>query len=305
MHIYPITVSQLSTARDRVKSGLSYEILVSWRFVSQDLPGSIVPALLFLIAAWRNQAASLEALLLGLIYGAILFFLYAYTFCVSNQMTGVEEDRLNNPERPLAAGLISDRGARQRLLASMALYTFCGWQFGVLEWVFLWQLVTVLYNFGGWSRHWFTKNLSMALGSMAQLACAWQLIAPITADARQWVILLSFVVFAIIAVQDLRDIEGDRAVGRRTLPLVWGETVTRALLTVGFSALPVLLSDWLLAAGGGFTLPVLVCSISLATLSWMIAVRVSLYRTPQADHRTYVLFTVIYCAILASAATVL
>jgi 4-hydroxybenzoate polyprenyltransferase len=304
MHISPITSSKISTARDRVKSSLVYEIAVSWRFVSQDLPGSIVPALLFLIAAWRNQAASLDDLLRGVLYGAILFFLYAYTFCVSNQMVGVEEDRLNNPERPLAAGLISDRGARQRLLISMALYTFCGWQFGVLEWVFLWQLVTLLYNFGGWSRHWFTKNLSMALGSLAQLACAWQLIGPITGDARRWVILLSFVVFAIIAVQDLRDIEGDRESGRRTLPLVWGEKMTRTLLTIGFSALPVLLADWLLLAGG-WTLAVVLCSIGLATLSWMIAARISLYRTPQADHRTYMLFTVIYCAILGSVAIVL
>jgi 4-hydroxybenzoate polyprenyltransferase len=300
----PITSSQLSTASNRFKSSVVYEISVSWRFVSQDLPGSIVPALLFLIAAWRNQAGSLDDLLRGMLYGAILFFLYAYTFCVSNQMVGVEEDRRNNPERPLAAGLISNRGARQRLLASMALYTFCGWQFGVLEWVFLWQLVTVLYNFGGWSRHWFTKNLSMALGSLAQLACAWQLIGPITADARRWVILLSFVVFAIIAVQDLRDIAGDRESGRRTLPLVWGEKMTRMLLTIGFSALPVLLADWLLLAGG-WTLAVVLCSIGLATLSWMIAARISLYRTPRADHRTYMLFTVIYCAILGSVAIVL
>lgn len=299
MHSYPIKATWISMAGARVKSSLLYEISVSWQFVARDLPGSIVPALFFMIASWRSHAGALSELLLGIISGAILFWLYAYTFCVSNQIAGVEEDRLNKPDRPLVTGLISYRGAQQRWLASMVLYAFCGWQFGVLEWVFLWQLVTILYNFGGWSTHWLTKNLSMALGSLAQLACAWQLIAPITPDSRRWVILLSFVVFAIIAVQDLRDIAGDRVGGRRTLPLVWGETLTRALLTVGFGALPVLLVNWMLQLEG-YTLAVLICGTCLALLSWIIAARVSLYRTPQADHRTYTLFTLIYCAILAS-----
>lgn len=299
MHSYPLKAGWFSTAGARVKSSVVYEISVSWQFVARDLPGSVVPALFFMIAAWRSQAAPLNDLILGLIYGAILFWLYAYTFCVSNQIAGIEEDRLNKPDRPLVTGLISYRGAQQRWLASMVLYALCGWQFGVLEWVFLWQLVTMLYNFGGWSSHWLTKNLSMALGSLAQLACAWQLIEPITPEARRWVILLSFVVFAIIAVQDLRDIAGDRAAGRRTLPLVWGETLTRALLTIGFSGLPVLLVNWMLRLQG-YTLAVLICGASLAVLSWIIAARISLYRTPQADHQTYTLFTLIYCAILAS-----
>lgn len=298
MHSYSVTANRISMAGARVKSSLLYEISVSWQFVARDLPGSIVPALFFMIAAWRSQPAALTALLQGLICGAILFWLYAYTFCVSNQIAGIEEDRLNKPDRPLVTGVISYRGAQQRWLASMVLYALCGWQFGVLEWVFLWQLVTMLYNFGGWSTHWLTKNLSMSFGSLAQLACAWQLITPITPEARRWVILLSFVVFAIIAVQDLRDIAGDRVGGRRTLPLVWGETLTRTLLTIGFGGLPVLLVNWMLQLAG-YSFAVLVCGTCLALLSWIIAARVSLYRTPEADHRTYTLFTLIYCAILA------
>lgn len=304
MHIYPITTNQILTARNRVKSSLLYEISVSWQFVSRDLPGSIVPALLFLIAAWRNQSSSLNDLWVGLLQGALLFWFYAYTFCVSNQIAGIEEDRLNKPDRPLVTGLISYQGAQVRLVISMVLYTICGWLFGVLEWVLLWQFVTVLYNFAGGSKLWFTKNLSMAFGSLAQLACAWQLIGPITAEARSWVLLLSCVVFAIIAVQDLRDIAGDRAIGRRTLPLVLGETLTRAVLTLGFGVLPVVLVNWLLQANGR-TPAVLVCSVVLTGLSWIIAVRTSIYRTPKADHRTYMLFTLIYCAILASTTVVM
>lgn len=276
------------------------EMAVSWQFISGDVSAAVVPPLIFIIAAWHSQAASFSQLLWTLAQGSLLFFLYIYTFCVSNQLAGLAEDRLNKPHRPLVAGRVSVRGAQWRWLIAMALYALLGWWLGVLEWVILWQIVLVLHNFGTWAKHWFTKNFSMLLGTLAQLAAAWQLVAPITPDAWRWISMLSLMVFSLATLQDLRDIAGDRISNRRTLPIVWGEKPTRYLLTLGFSMLPLFLYRWLLLpAGDG--LVVMLCGLVLAALCWLIAARIVLCRSQRADHETYLLFTYTYCAILSTA----
>ncbi len=68
------------------------------------------------------------------------------------------------------------QGTWVRWIVTMVLFNLVGWWFGVLEWVILWQICTLLHNFGGWSQHWFGKSLIMMLGTIAQLAQqAWQL----------------------------------------------------------------------------------------------------------------------------------
>lgn len=296
MQLYLRTTYPLWT---RWFSVLWQEARLSWGFIAGDLSSAFVPPLLFMIAAGRAQVVGIDHLVLALVRGGLLFALYTYTFVLSNQINGVQEDVINKPFRPLAAGIVTLQGVQTRWLISMLLYTGLGWCFGVLEWVLLWQSVTLLHNFYGGSSHWLTKNFLMALGIIAQLACAWQLVAPITLMAWYWIVLMSVVIFAVIALQDLRDIRGDRAIGRHTLPLELGETRTRGLLAVDFAVLPVGLHIWLLAPGG-ITSASLLCSLLLAALSWTIAARVWLYRTPHADHQTYMLFTYTYCAILCS-----
>lgn len=283
---------------------LRQEALLSWSFIAGDLSSAFVPPLLFMLAASRDQAVSIDQLVLALARGTLLFVLYTYTFVVANQINGVQEDLINKPFRPLAAGIVTLQGVQVRWLISMVLYTGLGWWFGVLEWVLLWQSITLLHNFYGWSVHWLSKNFLMALGIVAQLACAWQLIAPITVVAWSWIMLMSIVIFALIALQDLRDIPGDRATGRHTLPLALGELRTRALLALGFAVLPLVLHVCLIAPDG-LTTTSLLYSLVLAVFSWTIAVRVWLYRTPDADHQTYMFFTYTYCAILASSIVVL
>lgn len=284
--------------------GLRQELLLSWRFIARDVSSAVIPPLLFIIAAWRVQPVRFEEFLSAAVRGGVLFALYIYTFCLSNQIGGVEEDRLNKPDRPLAAGLTSVQDAQVRWVSSMLLYALMGWSFNVLEWVLMWQAVSTLHNFYGWSQHWFTKNLTMALGIIAQLACAWQLIGPVTPDAWRWILLISLVIFTLVSLQDLRDIAGDRLSGRRTLPLVMGELPARVVLALGFAVLPLVLDAWLLAPVDDQPI-VQVYRLVLTLSSWLVAARVWLLRTPAADHRTYMFFTYIYCAILTGAIFVL
>jgi 4-hydroxybenzoate polyprenyltransferase len=196
------------------------------------------------------------------------------------------------------------RGASLRWLISMVLFAVVGAWLGVLEYALLWQLIIVVHNVVRGARNWVVKNLSMSLGIVVQLAAAWQMVTPLTPDAWRWILLPASVIFPLIPVQDLRDMEGDRAVGRRTFPLVFGARVTRVLLCVCFGLLP-LAVHWTLMAPAGASSCVWLCDSALAIGALWIGARVLLLRSRGADHRTYMLFTYWYCLLLVSAVVVL
>ena len=283
---------------------IRHEAHVSWQFIAGDISSSVVPPMLFLIAACAGQPALFGPIFWSLARGLLYFWLFIYMFCLSNQIAGIAEDRINKPHRPLVRGLISYRGAWIRWAVVMLLFAFVGWWFDVLIWALLWEAAATLHNFGGWSRHWYTKNLVMSLGVYVQLAAAWQLVAPITPIIWLWIVLLSVAIFLVIAVQDLRDLDGDRDIGRHTFPLVFGETLTRVLLGLSFSVLPLAIHFGLmLSATMSWT--TILCDAVLAGFSLVIAWRVLCLRGPQADHRTYMFLTYWYCIVLGSAIIVL
>lgn len=280
--------------------GVIHEITLSWHFIAGDLSSTIVPALLFLGAAWNSQTVSTGELVRAVAYGLVYFWLYIYVFCLSNQLAGIEEDRVNKPHRPLVTGAVSYRGAQERWRLLMLIFAWVGSLLNVLHWTLLWQLVLVLHNFGGWSKRWYTKNLVMSLGVIAQLGAAWELVQPLTPLAWQWILVIAGVVFLLISVQDLRDLDGDRRIGRRTFPLVFGENQTRFFLAACFALLPVVVHRWLMQPAG-LSWILIVCDLALAALSLGISARLLRYRTARADHQTYLLFTYWYCLVLLSA----
>lgn len=280
------------------------EIHLSWQFISGDVSSAIVPALLFLLAAWQQQRLGVAGLPLALGQCLLYFWLYLWCFCLANQLVGVEEDRLNKPHRPLVTGAVSYTGALRRFGVAMALYSVVGLWLGVIPWLILWQILVLGNNFGGWTKPWLGKHLVMVLGIVAQLAAAWSITGPLTAVAWSWIGVMAGSHFILIAVQDLRDIAGDRVAGRRTLPLVIGERTTRWLLVAGFGLQPLLFHSLLVQpANGGW--PALLCSLLLALFSWTIALRIILRQSPAADHQTYLLYTYWYCATVAAAIVIL
>ena len=236
--------------------------------------------------------------------GAVFFLLYVLTFCLSNQLHGIEEDRINKPDRPLVRGEVSVAGAHARWVGYSVVFGAVGLASDCLPWALLWLGVTYIHNVLGWARYWFIKDLCMGLGIIAALVPAWEMVTPMTPTAWLWVLTLASSVFVLAPTQDLRDIEGDRLNHRRTLPLAMGETPTRIFLCVGFLVLSVT-THLLLMAPAFSQWSVRVCDALLVLLCVTIAARVVLLRTPRADHQTYMYFTAWYCMALASACIVL
>src|SRR5262249_9751622 len=140
---------------------------------------------------------------------ALYFWLYVYTFCLGNQLAGVAGDRIDKPDRPLPSGAVSPEGARRRWAGLTVAFLVVGGWFGVLPWTVLWVLAATMHNFGGWSRHWFTKNcVVMPLGTAAELASAWSFVGPLSSLAWRWVIVIPIIIGVTVSTQDFRDIEG-------------------------------------------------------------------------------------------------
>jgi 4-hydroxybenzoate polyprenyltransferase len=263
-----------------------------------------MPAMLFVIAAIHHAQPNTTETIMYIIRGLLYFFLYIYVFCISNQITGSEEDRLNKPLRPLPAGLVTVEGAKVRWYVGMALFTITGFLFGVFEWAVLWQISLLINNLTPLGKTWLYKHINITVGTGAMMAAAWQIVTPLTPIAIQWIVATSLLVFPLITIQDLRDIEGDAKVGRRTLPIVIGAWPTRILILVSF-----LLAPWIthvtMFAPLGLTLPGVLSEVGLTLTCVIVAIRTLLLRNKAADHRTYMVFTYWYCFLLASAILVL
>jgi len=275
------------------------ELHISYAFVRRDLSSAFVPAMLFTAAALASTPSPTAALV-ALGRAVPYFWLYTYTFCLSNQIVGLEEDRLNKPDRPIPRGLLSASEAMQRWVVASVVFTALAWWFGVATWSLLWQAVSIAHNFLYLSRSSILKCAFMSVGIVAQLAAAWALVTPLTQLAWTWILVIALVIFPTVSLQDLRDMAGDRRLGRRTLPLVVGEWPTRILLVACFAVLvPVAIYFVLLAPFGGVTAAV--CEVVTVALSLVIAARILLYRDPAADHATYLLYTGWYCVLLCCA----
>lgn len=281
------------------------EASLVYNVIRRDISSAVVPGLIFCVAAWNDSGRPASELVPSLLRSILYFLLYSFTFCLSNQIVGVEEDRINKPDRPLARGVVSIRGAWIRWFIAMGIYSLVGWWLGVLEWALLWQAVTIVHNVLRGARNWFIKNLSMGLGVLAALEAGWRMGAPMTQSAWQWIVFLSVSVFVLVPLQDLRDIEGDRGNQRNTFPMAIGMQATRVFLGIGFTALAVVTHVLLMQLAGSSGWVAWACDAAMGIVSLVIAGRVLLLRTPEADHTTYMLYTYWYCIALASAIVVL
>lgn len=280
------------------------ESYILWGVIRYDISTTIMPGLFFALAAWHTPIGVQQSFPFIVFKAVLYFLLYCLVFCLSNQIAGVEEDRHNKPERPLPQGLLSLKGAWVRWIVAMVLFTLVGWWLNVLVWTILWQVLLVLYNFGHWSRHYVTKNSVMCGGLIAQLAAAWQLVTPLTPQAWAWILVPALVMLTHVSLQDLRDVVGDRANQRRTFPLVVGWDRSRWFLAIAFAILP-LITHGVLFAPAGLHGAAVLCSSVLTGLCLVISWRLLRYTEPAAHHRTYMLFTYWYCALLASAIIIL
>ncbi|CAG8974185.1 hypothetical protein HYALB_00007348 [Hymenoscyphus albidus] len=116
---------------------------------------------------------------------------------------GIAEDAINKPWRPIPSGRIS------RYAASCLLYC-----------AFPAQKPPQRY----WNRLFLRRSRRDAYGNTSLLS---------TPKALCWLILRGLTIFLTVHTQDFRDMKGDKAQSRRTIPLVFSEMPARYSVVVG------------------------------------------------------------------------
>jgi 4-hydroxybenzoate polyprenyltransferase len=223
----------------------------------------------------------------------------AYGFEVCQQPMSVEEDRQNKPKRPIPAGMLSVQAAVRRcalswILSPLALIAAVsirasGWLVCCFAWICFCYV---------WPRpqHWFFKNLFTAVYQIFFVRLVDSLMmlhSPHPGSKLVLDVIYGLWVLATIHIQDFHDVEGDRKVGRKTLPLVLeGST----LVLVRHATAQFLVLFAILAAIFGYrnSESRIVLLFAALQLTGAIATSLRLFRTESLNEseRTYKLFYV-------------
>lgn len=290
----------------RLLSACLFEATLSWHFIRKDLSTTIIPGSIFMVvASFSHSIEDARIAPVSFAFGFVYFWLYIYSFCIANQLTGIEEDRINKPYRPLPSGLVSISGARIRWAIVSLLFCVTGACLGVARWAVLWVAVTIALTFVGLARLWWFKNpVAMSLGTIAQLAAAWEIVTPSSPNSWRWILATSVWAGLTVSIQDFRDTAGDRANHRRTLPVILGDTRARWIVALAWTPMPVLVHYALFGIAHPTPL-VMVCDALLAICHAIIIIRLLTLRTPKQDHTTYIAYTYLYCLVLLNGLVVL
>ncbi|KAI0313069.1 UbiA prenyltransferase family [Amylostereum chailletii] len=200
----------------------AYTAYTAFLFTKSDIKTTVIPVSFFAVAAapivnWSH-----------LPHVVFWIWLHVLQFDVSNQTMDPEEDGRNKRDRPLPSGRITLRSAR---ILRWALVPAC-WALSAcysLETIYAsvaLVTLTVIYDeLHAHAGHWTVRNTVNALG-FASFEVGATLVAgsnPHALDSTGILaVCISAGIFATtIHAQDFKDTDGDRAIGRRTVPIVY------------------------------------------------------------------------------------
>ncbi|KAF0445752.1 prenyltransferase UbiA [Gigaspora margarita] len=287
-----------------------------------DWSTAVIPPLLMTVGAFYMHFFSsvatstyyfsffeiIQKILLPRLFRVATYFLsFLISFNWFNQINDVEEDKLNKPFRPIPSGLVTVEGARYRLIAFNIFFPTISYLIGGLPLLIsalLWQAWFVTHKVFNLSANALCKNCFSAFGAWIMFVVTSNLIIGTEFNVSKWWLCkpcpfhLSVVIFVLftLQVQDFRDQKGDKLIGRKTLPLLIGDTICRWLtvLALILSALSLYGSarHFLLLPGSKkLNIPVptefIITEIALFVIILWTCVRLIKYRDSREDRCTY------------------
>lgn len=294
-----------SLARLRqLSSSLCYHMTTVYLTICNNIPDMVIGGFLFgTITSFAAPQLSMGPVLspTQLLAAAPRMLLWSWAnifmFCLHNQRQpgNIAEDALNKPWRPMVSGRLSPEQAVQLLyimhplclVISLCIGGFV--PYAVLTFFHVW------YNEFGAASDGILKSIFNGIG----VACFFA--GPLEVATRHsvlggnsaavaWVGLLVGLITTTSHIQDFRDMEGDRAAGRRTIPLVMDETAARVLAVAGVGCWTELACRFW---GAGWVQR----SAAWATAALLVA-NLMLDRTNPGDHRAWRLWSVWVTALI-------
>lgn len=281
-------------------NGLAYHIYSLWLFTASDIKTIVAPAFIFgvinALAASQYEIeldakVSAEAVYQRL--GLTLLWIWSnlLPFAINNQNSpeSIGEDSTNKPWRPLPSGRMTSQQAERLMVAlypsAIILSAFIG---ALRQSLGLVTLGVWYNNFGGGDTSCIVRNLINACGyvcftSGAMEVCLGSLL-PMRPKLGLWFGMIATIILTTVHLQDMHDQEGDNLRGRKTVPLVLGDSWSRWT-----AAIPLLFWGvacpwyWNIHAGG-----IVLCLVIAAT----IAARCLILRNVESDALTFKLWNI-------------
>lgn len=271
-----------------------FHLYTVWLFTRNDLKIIVIPETavgIFNALAGdlltTNSAPNLTAILFRLPQVILWNWLNLLVFNLANQRlpSSLLEDSVNKPWRPLPSNRISGNEARRLLLMLIPCGLILSIFLGGLKETAAMLILTWMYNdLGGADENYLLRNLInaggfMCHGSGATIIAAGSRDHVLRRDAYTWLAMIGGVIFTTLQVQDIPDMPGDAARGRRTLPLVHGEWIGRCSVAV-----PV--AFWTFACPAFWQLGYM-GHVLPAAVGSLVILRILTMRNVAADQTTY------------------
>jgi 4-hydroxybenzoate polyprenyltransferase len=211
-------------------------------------------------------------------------------FDISNQRlpSSIAEDAVNKPYRPITSKRITPESATNVLLYVIPTILLVSTYIGGLQGAVGIMIISHMYNeLGGANNNWLVRNILNAGGFSCFSHGAASIIMglrdyQVHDDIYTWIGLLAVAITTTVQMQDLPDLEGDKARNRGTMPIVYGHWPTRWSVAV-------LAVFWSVTCCYYWQLDIL-WYIPYVLVGACMSGRVLLLRTQEADEKTWKLW---------------
>lgn len=293
---HQIQVALLTVLQTQKATQLSESLKTVYLFTKNDFLTFAVPTALFATFGalsgpilTTNSSPNALSILLRLPLALLIVWANLLVFDISNQRhpSAVEEDAINKPHRPLPSGRISIDASRRLLLAGVPLVLALSWALGCWEETLLLYCFTWMYNdLGGCDENCVLRNLLIAIGYGLYSSAALRVMTgseyAVNGMGFAWVGVITFVMFVTQHICDIKDMEGDKARGRHSIPIVLGDEKARWSVAVPIVVCSVLCPLFFRLSALSY--------ISTLSVGLVVASRTLLYRDLKSDKLTWKLW---------------
>ncbi|KAH7097307.1 UbiA prenyltransferase family-domain-containing protein [Auriculariales sp. MPI-PUGE-AT-0066] len=212
--------AHLVSSFDKPSRSVTYHLYTLWLFNRSDIKTIILPQTTFAISATLAGPTVSAALGPSTGLGQLL-------------------TRVNKPWRPLPSQRLSISEAFWLRIIWVPVACIIAYPLGGLL-PSLWMVcASMLHDDSGLlNRYTMAKNFCNSIGITcfsfgATIVLGGLSASELTARAWTWIAITAAIVLTTVHVQDLADVVGDRACGRLTVPIVWGEAAARLTAAAG------------------------------------------------------------------------
>ena len=255
-----------------------------WTFIVPDTAFGILGALAGPVLT-TSKATSFSDVILRTPSVLAWNWLNMIVFDLANQRlpVSIAEDRLNKPWRVGPTGRLTSEQMRMLLLVALPVILAISFSLGA------WQESSLLFGLT-WMYHDLQggetivgRNVIISIafglynGASLRVACGSE--NTVNETGLHWIVIISAIVLSTMQIQDLKDVVGDHMRNRQTMPLIFGDTVTRWSIAVPVLAWSVFCPLYLGLGVLGSGLPV--------TMGAYVAFRTLWKRSIQADRLSW------------------